>query len=178
MALIGTPWENGLPENIWLGVTVENQETADRRIPFLLKESAAVKFISVEPMLSNINIVRYISPRKIGVDFATRSAKYEHPINWVICGGESGPGARPLNPHWARSLRDQCVLSDVPFMFKQWGEWTPDRVPDYDDYEKVMMDGKYPGETEVMARVGIVRAGRTLDGIDWNERPGATCQAK
>jgi protein gp37 len=92
--------------NVWLGVTVENQETANGRIPLLLKTPAAKRFISVEPMLGEIN-------------FRMDS------LDWVICGGESGHGARPMHPDWARSLRDQCKSAGVPFWFKGWGKHVP-----------------------------------------------------
>lgn len=99
------PWGDGWP-NVWLGTTVENQEEADRRIPHLLAVPAAVRFLSCEPLLGAVDLTK------------------GHPrINWVIAGGESGPGARPMHPDWARSLRDQCATAGLPFFFKQWGQW-------------------------------------------------------
>ena len=91
--------ESPIP-NLWLGVTAENQEAADERIPILLDTPASVRFISHEPSLGALN------PDLDGID-------------WVICGGESGPGARPMHPDWARSLRDQCQAAGVPFFMKQ-----------------------------------------------------------
>lgn len=90
--------------NLWLGVSVENQETADERIPILLQIPAAVRFVSVEPMLGPVDINR---------DWHTPV------IDWVICGAETGPGARPMDIQWAYSLGDQCVDADVPFFFKK-----------------------------------------------------------
>ena len=99
-------WQD-IPPNIWLGVTAENQRTADERIPIFLQIPAAVRFVSVEPMLSEMEIIQYmIRPDQPVVD-------------WVICGGETGPGARPMNPDWARSLRDQCKDAGVPFFMKK-----------------------------------------------------------
>jgi protein gp37 len=94
-------------ENVWLGVSVENQRFADERIPLLLETPAAVRFISAEPLLGPIRTL------------ATSS------LDWVIVGGESGPNARPMHPEWALSLRDQCASAGVPFFFKQWGSWLP-----------------------------------------------------
>lgn len=113
-------------------------------------------------------------------------------IDWVIVGGESGPHARPMHPDWARSLRDQCVAAGVPFFFKQWGEWELSLDRDRDDpdwranYTTDYVDrGKsrwlnlaggqgFHGERFcVMRRVGKARAGRLLDGCEWNQLPGA-----
>lgn len=94
--------------NVWLGASVENQETANERIPALLDCPAATRFVSCEPLLAPIDIG------------ATASA-----LDWVIAGGESGPAARPCHPDWVRGLRDQCAAGGIPFFFKQWGEWLP-----------------------------------------------------
>ena len=88
--------------NIWMGVTVENADCADR-IDYLRRTGAAVKFLSLEPLLGPL-------PR-LNLDG----------IHWVVVGGESGPGARPLDPAWVTDLRDQCLRANVPFFFKQWG---------------------------------------------------------
>ena len=95
------------PPNIWLGVSVEDQKRANERIPLLLDTPAAVRFVSAEPLLGPIS------------DLRTRN------LDWVIVGGESGPGARPTDPEWVRSLRDQCQSDGVPFFFKQWGGRRP-----------------------------------------------------
>jgi protein gp37 len=129
-----------LPDNVWLGVSVEDQKTADERIPLLLQTPAAVRFISVEPMLENINISDALNgcPRPLGEHFVTHEmaidagdpsmegmsmgVEWEQtapPINWVICGSESGAKARPFDIDWVRSLRDQCVAAGVPFFLKQ-----------------------------------------------------------
>ena len=93
------------PPNIWIGATVENRKMAELRIPLLRETSAAKRFLSVEPLLEDLGVIDLTG------------------IDWVICGGESGKGARPMHPDWARSLRDQCQAAGVPFFFKQWGEW-------------------------------------------------------
>jgi protein gp37 len=106
--------------NIWFGVTAENQKTANQRIPYLNSIPAKVKFVSVEPMLSFVNLS---IPLKDTLKYHEGGLK--NCISWVICGGESGPKARPLHPDWARSLRNQCKESGIPFFLKQWGEWLP-----------------------------------------------------
>ena len=92
------------PSNVWVGVSVENQYWADRRIPDLLEVNAGVRFLSVEPLLKPVDLTPYLDG-----------------IQWVIVGGESGPRARPMSAEWARSIRDQCAGAVVPFFFKQWG---------------------------------------------------------
>jgi protein gp37 len=104
-------WTLPLP-NVWLGVSVENQAAADERIPLLLQTPAAVRFLSCEPLLGNLEISRWFAA-------ACGDAPW---LDWVICGGESEHGARPMLPDWARSLRDQCQAAGVPFFFKQWGK--------------------------------------------------------
>lgn len=112
------PWGAGW-DNVWLGTTAENQEEADRRIPHLLAVPAAKRFLSVEPLLGHLDVRPYL-PNKLWNDLPS----WKQPeIDWVIVGGESGPGARPMHPGWARSLRDQCQAAGIPYLFKQWGEW-------------------------------------------------------
>jgi protein gp37 len=126
--LAGTTWAEKVPDNVWLGVTAENQEQYDKRAPELFKAPARVKFLSCEPLLGDIKIDT-------------------NNLDWVICGGESGPHARPMNPTWARDLRDQCAARNTPFMFKQWGEWR--------------------GEI----KMGKKLAGKLLDGVEHNRAP-------
>ena len=99
--------------NVWVGVTAEDQQRADERIPLLLKIPAAVRFVSVEPMLEEID------------DFGMTR------FDWLICGGETGPGARPMDISWARRLRDRCAAAGVPFFFKKPGShrWAPRETP-------------------------------------------------
>ena len=96
------------PDNVWLGVSVENQYWAEKRIPVLNKVPAAIRFLSVEPLLKQTNLQPFLAE-----------------INWVIVGGESGHRSRPIDPDWVRLIRDECVTANVPFFFKQWGGRTP-----------------------------------------------------
>jgi protein gp37 len=100
-------WNVGWPPNVWIGTTVENQESADVRLPHLSKLPVAVRFISAEPLIGPLNIRPWLGTT----------------IDWVITGGESGPRARPTNPSWFRDLLGQCMAASVPFHFKQWGDW-------------------------------------------------------
>jgi protein gp37 len=128
--------------NVWLGVSVENQTAAEERIPLLLQCPAAVRWISAEPLLGPIDLqnirwtetpiaVNALTPNLKGM-FTGRSLPG---LNWVVAGGESGTGARPMHPDWVRSLRDQCAAAGVPFLFKQWGSWRPigDGTPEWSE---------------------------------------------
>ena len=127
--------------NVWLGVSVEDQNHANQRIPLLLDTPAAIRFISVEPLLSKISF-RWAAwhPMSGGKGTITNHLDGLRRLDWVICGGESGRNARPMHPAWARSLRDECAEAGVPFFFKQWGlniPWNqvhPKRSNDPDDF--------------------------------------------
>lgn len=106
--------------NVWLVSTVVDQPEADRDISKLLKVRASIHGLSIEPMLGPIDVTRYLQIGARDIDGIVRNA-----VSWVICGGESGPNARPMHPDWVRSLRDQCRAAGTPFFFKQWGGQTP-----------------------------------------------------
>lgn len=174
--------EFGLPEpkeigswplkNVWLGVTAENQQRADERIPILLQIPAAKRFVSVEPMLELINIIRSCDV-VLGDGNIPAVDGINRWLHWIICGGETGPGARPVHPDWVRSLRDQCIAANVPFFFKSWGKFCyPDQMPD-DTYRKVDAAHNLAGHGDYDKpwRVGKKAAGRLLDGEEWNEVP-------
>lgn len=203
--------------NAWLGVSVEDQKRADERIPILLETPAAVRWISAEPLLGPIDLSRVRRDR--GADTAIESLSALDPLahrgmawwegqtvptatpyrklDWVVVGGESGPGARPMHPAWARSLRDQCASTDVPFLFKQWGAWarppyarpsgTPgnfaiasatDAASDFWPSHVIEVD-QWPrmfdlfGGATVLEKVGKKVAGRRLDGVEHNGFPEA-----
>jgi protein gp37 len=120
------PWP--LP-NVWLGVTAENQAAADERIPHLLRTPAAVRFVSCEPMIGAVIFSTMSMPPEMtplgpmpGQYNALQHTWKGRKLDWVICGGESGPGARPMNPEWAMCLSLQCSNAGVPFFFKQFGD--------------------------------------------------------
>jgi len=137
--------------NVWLGVTVENQKAADERVPLLLQTPAARRFVSIEPALENVDLthVQYDGLVEINAltgDYGVYRPHQGHDYNkldWAIAGGETGPGARPMELDWARSLRDQCQDTCVPFFFKRVGT-----------------ANKARGEND-----------RLLDGVEWNEYP-------
>jgi protein gp37 len=173
--------------NVWLGVSVEDQTRADERIPDLLATPAAVRFISAEPLLGPIDLFEfkdgYISTNALtGVEWDELGERgWNGPrINWVIAGGESGPGARPMHPDWARILRYQCAAAGVAFHFKQFGEWHPSDQHEDCDMRSIMAfraDGSQewrPIEAthwtaherwQGMCKIGKKRAGRLLDGV-------------
>lgn len=168
--------------NLWLGVTAENQARADERIPILLQIPAAVRFVSVEPMLGPVDLERWlpIEWSEVGetwIEAFPGKHCYDTRLHWVICGGETGPGARPMHPDWARSLRDQCQATGVPFFLKSWGEHCyPSQMPDTTYY--ALLD-RYDLDQDAGAhhviespwKVGKKAAGRLLDGRTWDEVP-------
>lgn len=199
------PWP--LP-NVWLGVSVEDQKRADLRIPALLASPAAVRWISAEPLLGPVDLTRISRPSRQQPELVwdVLNQRYGVPgrwqapmtaearLDWVVVGGESGPGARPMHPEWARSLRDQCTAAGVAYLFKQWGAWgLGARHPEGEDGPGDMFinpDGEtghvwfnedlgYPtnyagpwGEgSQIVSRVGKKRAGRELDGQTWDQFP-------
>lgn len=119
--------------NVWIGTSVEDQKTADERIPLLLQIPAAVRFLSCEPLIGPIDLNLWTG----------LNAKNLNMIHWVIAGGESGRMARPMHPDWVRSLRDQCATASVPFFFKQWGHYLPNGQSPAEDAES---PGPYLGE--------------------------------
>lgn len=173
--------------NVWLGVSVEDQKAADVRIPLLLQPPAAIRFLSAEPLLGPVDLHKalYIGPEG-GHEYAYSTRQMLH---WVIAGGESGPGARPMHPEWVRSLRDQCKAADVPFYFKQWGGWEaivdrdrddPDWRLDYAKYGRNPVftglnlaggSGFHGARYHVFQRVGKKAAGALLDGREYREFP-------
>ncbi|QRE81862.1 phage Gp37/Gp68 family protein [Rhodococcus ruber] len=177
--------------NVWLGVSTESQQWADTRIPALLSTPAAVRFISAEPLLGPIDLARVGAPPfwclghgRPTVDCPNDLHLPRHGIDWVIVGGESGPGARPMHPDWVRHLRDQCTSSGVPFLFKQWGEWAPSARPsefvDADGHRKTTNDLTaltLPASWAPVRRVGKKVAGRELDGRTWDQYPKETADA-
>jgi len=177
------PWP--LP-NVHLGVSVENQAAADERIPLLLQCPAAVRWVSCEPLLSALNLDDLWGERRVyRGDTVSGFLDWEPSIDWIVCGGESGPNARPLHPDWARSLRNQCHDAGVPFWFKQWGELAPERLGHGMDLGGEMRrgavqilhaegnpEGHFRKGDVFMRRAGKKLAGNLLDGVRYEMRPG------
>ncbi len=118
--------QHGDLPNLWLGVTAENQEQADKRIPVLLDIPAAKRFVSIEPMLGTVSLNQYYFQDRQG-NYPFKGVPIEGRTKWidiidqVIVGGETGPGARPIRHDWVTRIRDQCIESKTPFFFKSWG---------------------------------------------------------
>lgn len=177
---IERPWPY---PNVWLGTTVENQDEAVRRIPHLLNAPAKVHFLSCEPLLGRIHL--------------PRQDTYWNPIDWVISGGESGPNARPWHPDWARSLREQCADMNIPFFWKQNGEYSQEDStrraepmalandgtlyrsrdiawPDGVRYGEAIRANHDKAHLTMVYRTGKKRAGALLDGQAWRQFPPTT----
>lgn len=193
-------WRTGW-KNVWIGATICNQEEADRDIPKLLQVPAAKRFLSIEPLLGAVDLTRVVYPLFKQKDENDPYIAYDtlrgHMIgpddielpklDWVIVGGESGNQARPMHPEWVRSLRDQCTTADVPFLFKQWGEWEVASVEnghhdcdmtrnsaiwlDHDGTTASPSSSGLSDHAYAMMKVGKKAAGRLLDGREWNEVP-------
>lgn len=169
--------------NVWLGASVEDQKTANERIPLLVQCPAAVRWLSCEPLLGPIDLER---PRP-GPDLQQAAGTsicqpwlIQSGIDWVVVGGESGPGARPMHPDWAGSLRDQCASAGVPYFFKQWGEWAP--IDSWQPWHRkpqiaIRADGSSMPDEEWhddgcrFKKIGKRAAGRLLDGVEHNAFP-------
>lgn len=152
------PWTDRWPSNIWLGTTAEDQEWADKRIPLILDLPATVRFVSCEPLLGPVDLRNWLKKAGVGG------------INWVIAGGESSSKARPMNPAWAESLRDQCEAIRVPFHFKQWGHWGPESSADRKAVQSVELIGR-DGKTVRLFKLGKQATGRMLGGRTWDGVP-------
>lgn len=184
--------------NVWIGTSVENQEQAEKRIPHLLQVPAAVRFLSCEPLLGPVDISNYLHDsncnevrQEIG---CICSEPREYSCDWLIAGGESGHNARPMHPDWVYTLRDQCQTANIPFFFNQWGEFLPngesgdpehqdsftgdpmDYYPDLDKFEELQEESDkklvvIKAHGHQFYKEGKKKAGRLLDGKEWNEFP-------
>lgn len=197
--------------HVWLGTSAGTQKSANQNIPHLFRVPAAIRFVSAEPLLGPLDLDSALSGESAlniecwgecrwcethialhncwkGRQTQATLLRGRVGLDWVICGGESGPNARPMHPDWARDLRDQCTAAGVAFFFKQWGNWTAEIDRDKDDpnwranYSKAKRDGwailnaeggtGFHGDrVHLMKRVSKEAAGRSLDGQQWNEVP-------
>lgn len=182
--------------NVWLGTSVEDQQRANERIPHLLATPAAVRWLSCEPLLGPVDLTRHLAPRWPDCN-CTEGPLAEETVHdrnlvercprcnvalggdprsglgWIVAGGESGHGARPMHPDWARSLRDQCGAAGVPFLFKQWGEWAPHDGRRDIEYALTAGRAHWCGDYGPwLERIGKRAAGRLLDGVQYDGYPG------
>ncbi len=190
--------------NVWLGGTAEDQRRADERVPELLATPAAIRFVSAEPLLGPIDFRRLrvantVASAGFPMADALRGSFYLDPdhqapftrklieeertlprnpngigLDWIIAGGESGPGARPMHPDWVRSIRDQCAGAGTAFFFKQWGAWAPeeafaDAAETYKADLATHRTWRFTGTP--MRRRSKSITGRLLDGIEHNAMP-------
>lgn len=185
--------------NVWLGVSVEDQDRADERIPLLLQTPAAVRWISAEPLLGPLDVEQYLridgchtfsDGESLPTICCECHGKGSPRLDWVVTGGESGPKARPSHPDWFRSVRDECATAGVPYLHKQNGEWAPgecasDGGPSTtercawlwdDDWRYGTLTPRASLETHAddapdVYRLGKKKAGRWLDGRIHDEYP-------
>lgn len=195
----GIPWRP--KDNVWMGVTAENQEQANNRIPYLLQVPAAVRFVSIEPMMGPVDLSQgFDYENEIAINFLTgdyitnphqeEATHSDDKLHWVICGGESGHHARPMHPDWVRSIRNQCKEAKVPFFFKQWGEWLPVNQNNGDETKLVnkqniismsnhgdsgpLLETSYMVDSRnylTICKVGKHKSGNLLDGVKHEEYP-------
>lgn len=177
MRMVPESWRTRFPDNVWIGTTVEDQRRANERIPHLVDIPAKVHFLSCEPLLGEIDFRAVPGFNRVNQDLTGW---------WIIVGGESGHGARPMHPKWARDILRQCASAGVPFFFKQWGEWAPRTIGigsfnsnDPHGIDRLVSVGgmpycfqEYAGDGAVpMSRVGKHAAGDILDGVRYQEFP-------
>lgn len=178
--------------NLQLGVSAENQATADERTTQLLATPAALHYLSLEPLLEEVDIEKYLISCE-GCDNQGSTAYVGHrapgdglnlcrdacqkggegpSVSWVIVGGETGPGARPMDPAWVRRIRDDCLEADVKFFFKGWGDWLPyDHDPESPKFGIAPDYHADPDAGYSWRKVSKARAGHLLDGKEWREYP-------
>lgn len=157
--------------NVWLGTSCEDEQTANERIPHLLQVPAAVRFLSCEPLLGKIDLTDIVFHgflmNVLTGEWDAPATNFAGKIDWVITGGESGSKARPAGANWIRSLRDQCKVAEVPFFFKQWGEYG---FYGHGNFPNIPLDTDEEYK-DVLVQVGKKASGRLLDGKEHNEFP-------
>ncbi len=163
-------WKQNPPANVMFGTSPVNQETADKLIPQLLEVNGK-KFLSMEPLLGQVDLQQYLFMPEFNMSPADIAPSGQ--VDWIIVGGESGHGARPMHPDWVRSIRDQCQAAGTPFFFKQWGEYKPIGWAHHDSEGVLVKSQEHLTESRIyeMKKVGKKAAGRLLDGIEYNEFP-------
>lgn len=179
-------WE--CPPNVWMGTSANDQESAGKRIPILLKLQCGIRFLSYEPATGPIDITNgalknaYSVPTRYddrghGIEWTDPGPAFIG-LDWVICGGESGPKADPMHPDWARKVRDDCKNAGVPFFFKQWGTYLPHCQIFNTDAPNVPAEAMRsfpsphnPNKTNIYYKLGKHAAGHSIDGVTIQEFP-------
>lgn len=192
-SVLSSMFPEGIPQNLWMGITIVNQEEADRDIIKLLKAKQelglSIAFLSMEPLLGPVDLAFTGARPENSVNFRLDALRgvwmgrdhlvsdHTARIDWVIVGGESGADARPMDPAWVRALRDQCQEAGTPFLFKQWGEWFAYGEIDAQGRENSRTRGEDPTvwhawpEGGFSVRLGKAQAGRHLDGVTHDAVP-------
>lgn len=172
--------------NLAVGVSCSTQAEVNERIPYLLKCPAKMRYVRCEPLLDRVDLQNVTVKPYEGWEYAyidvLLGRRWDYfqsvgfidssteKIDWVIAGGESGRGARPTDPDWVRSLRDQCKEAGTAFFFKQWGEWLPlasaDEADNYPNAKMIELENGLR-----CCKVGKAVSGRLLDGVEHNEMP-------
>lgn len=171
---VGSLWLQWPLPHVWIGVSVEDQQRANERIPTLLECPGAVRFLSMEPLLERVSITAAVTSTYHSEAAATMPSVSD--LDWVIVGGESGTGARPLHPDWVRAIRDECAAASVPFFFKQVGSWIwLDSAQLAENAVGLMPSGRVvaaqtPG-SQLISKGGKEVAGKLLDGQFHQEYP-------
>lgn len=170
--------------NVWLGISAEDQPRLEERWPYLATTPAAVRWISAEPLLGGLDLANIRPDATMKVDALAGYAEHllgmretVARVDWIVAGGESGPGARPMNPAWARGLRDQCAAAGVAFNFKQHGAWVEHEQPTHwlGENGALREVGQGVWASDIGVRlVGKAAAGRLLDGVEHNGMPATT----
>lgn len=193
MSMVPKHWQTDWPVNVWMGVSVENQNEANNRIPYLLKIPAPIHFVSQEPNLGLVDYTKILVNGKqmFGMDAEEVTAElnalgdgadFEFKIDWIIVGGESGEKARPMHPSWVLSVQQQCAEYDTHFFFKQWGEYAwganGSDIKEGKNLMFVYEDGTIAGDiieqgrnAELMTKVGKHNSGALINGNIYRSIP-------
>lgn len=152
LKLLPTNWLIDPRPNVWLGTTVENQEQAGKRIPELLETPAVVRFLSCEPLLGPVSLTQWLESEydRTARSWQIRGNENRVKVDWVIAGGESGHGARPMDEAWARYIKEQCDATDTPFFMKQMGG-VKDKRHDLEDLPADLRIRQFPEATQCPA---------------------------
>lgn len=179
--LVPPVWYHGWPGNVWLMVTMETQNQAEKRMTWVESTPAVVRAVSAEPLVGPLN-PRVFRCGRCGGSGLTSSGQSLLPcltcrgkgvaVDWIVAGGETGGKARPMDPEWIRDLLGFSLAYEIPFFFKQWGEWAPSGYKASEGYNHGgSRTFKHEGSDEIMVRLGKKKTGKALDGKEWTQTP-------